>query len=200
MSTKADEVIEYDVFALVDIQAEKYRALAEAVDDRLSNFACARSPHLQGFARGKVRMWERHGHSRTYVIVTPVEDTIDVAGFFTIGMTALDLSGASSATRKKLMGEVSMEQTGAYSIAELARSDSYSSSQLPGATILDEAKDVIRSAHSYVAGRFVVVDASETVFQHLYAPAGFKKLSVAKPPKGMDDVPFVTGCALIKDW
>lgn len=200
MTLGAAERIEYDVFALAEIRQEKYQVLADAVDERLSQFRCERSVHLQDFARVKVRKWEAHGHSRTYVIVTPRDDTVDVAGFFTVGMTALNFENAGANVRKKLMGDVSLSQTGAYSIAELARSDEYSSAQLPGATILDEAKEVIKRARSYVAGRFVVVDARTEVFDRLYAPAGFKKIDVAKPPIGMDDVPFVTACAVVKDW
>lgn len=200
MSGGPAERITYDVFALADIRQEKYRVLAEAVDQRLSEFRCERSAHLQDFARVKVRKWEAHGHSRTYVIVTAREDSIDVAGFFTVGMTALNFENASKSLKKTLMGDVTLSQTGAYSIAELARSDEYSREQLPGATILDEAKSVIRRARNYVAGRFVVVDARPEVFDSLYAPAGFKKIDVAKPPIGMGDVPFVTACAVVKDW
>lgn len=200
MTEAPAERISYDVFALAEIRQEKYRVLADAVDERLAEFRCERSAHLQEFARSKVTKWEAHGHSRTYVVVTPQNDTIDVAGFFTVGMTALNLENASSSVRKKLMGDVSLDQTGAYSIAELARSDDYTRHQLPGSTLLDEAKEVIKRARGYVAGRFVVVDAREEVFDSLYAPAGFKRIDVAKPPIGMDDIPFVTACAVVKDW
>lgn len=132
--------------------------------------------------------------------MTPRDDTIDVAGFFTVGMTALNLQKATSSARKKLMGDVSVVQTGAYSIAELARSDDYSSEQLPGRVILDEAKEVIRRARGYIAGRFVVVDAREEVFSHLYGPAGFRKIHLAEAPRGMAGIPFVTACAVVKDW
>ncbi len=196
----APGIIGYDVFALAEIQNEKYQLLAETVSERLSQFKCQKSSHLQRFARSAVTKWESHGHSRTYVIVVAKEETIDVAGFFTVGMTALNLENASRSVRNRLMGNISMEQTGAYSIAELARSDDYTSEQLPGATILDEAKAVIRRARSYVAGRFVVVDARHEVFEHLYEPAGFRKIDVATPPAGMDDVNFVTACAVVKDW
>lgn len=193
-------MIEYDVFALADVQQEKYRVLAETVEERLTTFRCERSPHLQDFARSSVQKYERHGHSRTYVLVTPREDTIDVAGFFTVGMTALNLQKATSSARKRLMGDVSVVQTGAYSIAELARSDEYSSEQLPGRVILDEAKEVIKRARGYIAGRFVVVDAREEVFSHLYEPAGFREIHLAEAPRGMAGIPFVTACAVVKDW
>lgn len=134
------------------------------------------------------------------MLITPVENDIDVAGFFTVGMTALNLGQASASARKKLMGDFSLDQTGAYSIAELARSDEYSAQQLPGSTILDEAKEVIKRARSYVAGRFVVVDARMEVFERLYKPAGFRTIEVAKPPMDMPEVEFVTACAVVKDW
>lgn len=93
-----------------------------------------------------------------------------------------------------------MQHTGAYTIAELARSDRFSAKQLPGSVILDEAKDIIRKSRNLIAGRFLVVDAQEKVFESLYGPAGFTRLAVAEPPKGMPEANFVTGCAVIKDW
>ena len=192
--------IEYDVFALADIRQDKYKILAEHVEAGLAEFRCARSPHLENFARTQVAKFESHGHSRTYVLITEADGGIDVAGFFTVGMTALNLSKASNSARRKLMGSVSSEHTGAYSIAELARSDDYSSAQLPGSVILDEAKAVIKKARNFVAGRFLVVDARPEVFHHVYEPAGFRKIDVAKPPRDMPDVEFITACALIKDW
>lgn len=200
MTGSADERIQYDVFALADVQDEKYHVLADRVNERLAEFACSRSPHLQNFARSDVHKYEAHGHSRTYVLITPIGETVDVAGFFTVGMTALNLSKAGSSARKKLMGNITLDQTGAYSIAELARSDDYTAAQLPGSTILDEAKEVIKRARNYVAGRFVVVDARQEVFDNLYEPAGFRVVDVAKSPGAMQDVKFVTACAVVKDW
>lgn len=200
MSGDAAQRIEYDVFALADVRQEKYALLAAVIDERLKTFNCAKSDHLQAFARGGVRKWEDHGHSRTYVLVTPRHDTVDVAAFFTVGMTALNLEKASASMRKKLMGNVSLDQTGAYSIAELARSDEYTSAQLPGSVILDEAKAVISLARRYVAGRFVVVDAREEVFTKLYEPAGFSRIHLAESPRAMEGVAFVTAGAVIKDW
>ncbi|MCW3494557.1 hypothetical protein [Microbacterium sp. SSM24] len=135
------------------------------------------------------------------MILTPDDEYgVDVAGFFTIGMTYLDLTAASKNARAKLMGNIPMETTGAYCIAELARSDRFDATHLPGSVILDEAKAIVRRARDLIAGRFLVVDAQEVVFDRLYAPAGFKRVSVAMPPAGMEDRSFVTACAVIKDW
>lgn len=201
MTTGQASVI-YDVFALSDLDDGRYADLRDAVAARLSSFECHRSPHLQDFARGKVQSWESHGHSRTYVLVCPDGDEgIDVPAFFTIGMTSLDLTRAGNNLRKRLNGSHSMSHTGAYTIAELARSDRYSSEQLPGAVILDEAKEIIRQSRLLVAGRFLVVDAQEKVLQALYEPAGFKRLGLAeRPPQDMDDTEFITAVAIIKDW
>lgn len=200
MTALRAEPISYDVFALTDIGVPEYKLLSEIVQQRLSTFKCEKSAHLQDFARGGYRRWERHGSSRTYVLITAVGDSIDVAAFFTVGMTTLNFKNASSNVRKKLMGDISQNDTGAYSIAELARSDDYTNAQLPGSVILDEAKEVIARARRYVAGRFVVVDARPEVFDALYAPAGFKKLHTADPPLGMEDVEFITAGAVVKDW
>jgi hypothetical protein len=123
-----------------------------------------------------------------------------VAGIFTVGMTQLDLSKADGQARKKLTGNFSHTRTGAYSIAELARDDRYTPTQLPGRTILDEAFTVIKKARKYIGGRFLVVDAREEVMEFLCKPAGFRVVGVAEPPRGMEEVSFVTACCQIKGW
>jgi len=105
-----------------------------------------------------------------------------------------------SGTMKKLNGNNPVEHTGAYAIAELARSDRYTKVQLPREVILDEAKESIRQSRQLIAGRFLVVDAQEKVCEALYKPAGFRRLTIAQAPRSMPDGEFVTGCCLIKDW
>lgn len=199
MSTDSGR-IDYDVVSLALLESPNLVALKARVYERLAAFQCARSAHLEDFARGKVSNWESHGHSRTYVVITPADDGLDVAAFFTIGMASLDLTAASTGTRSRLMGNIPMDVTGAFCIAELARSDSYSNSQLPGSILLDEAKAVVKRARDIIGGRFLVVDAQEVVFTRLYEPAGFKRVSVAAAPRGMEDRDFVTACAVIKSW
>lgn len=193
--------IQYDVFSLASVNGNEYEVLSQRVYERLESFECVRSPHLEQFAREKVRRFERHGNSRTYVLIVADGATdIDVAGFFTIGMSSLDLSNTNKALRRRLSGDISIDSTGAFAIAELARSDSYTTSQLPGSVILDEAKNVIRKAREHVGGRFAVVDAQPEIFEKLYEPAGFRKLHVANPPRGMQDKDFITACCVIRDW
>jgi hypothetical protein len=199
VSEAPSERLDYEVFPLSLLLQERFGNVSRIVKERLAAFNCKRSPHIQEFARGAVHRWEKHGHSRTYVLLTGEVD-FQVPGFFTVGMTSLDFSRASRRTRERLMGDISMEQTGAFSIAELARSDDFTNAQLPGSVILDEAKAVISRARAWVGGRFLVVDSRQEIFDRLYQPAGFKQIDVATPPIGMEDTSFVTSCAVIKDW
>ena len=200
MSTESSR-ISYFVLALAEVLDGSQPALAQRVKERLESFVCARSPHLEKFARTEVHKYERHGHSKTYVFLTSSgESDIDVPAFFTVGMTSLDLSATSASKRKKFSGDVSLSVTGAYSIAELARSDAYTSAQLPGEVILGEANVVIRQAREYVAGRFLVVDAQRVVYERLYAPAGFSEIATARPPGDMAGADFVTACSKISGW
>ncbi len=193
--------IPYFVLALAEILDGSQPALADRVKQRLAEFECFRSPHLEKFARHEVHKYERHGHSKTYVFLTPSGDSdIDGPAFFTVGMTSLDLSETSASKRRKFSGDISMSVTGAYSIAELAGSDAYTSAQLPGEVILGEANVVIRQAREHVAGRFLVVDAQRVVYERLYAPAGFSEITTARPPREMGDIEFVTACSKISGW
>lgn len=191
----------YDVFSLASVQAEEYGPLRDRVYELLSEFECARSPHLEQFAREKVRRFEHHGNSRTYVLIVPSGDLdIEVAAFFTVGMSSLNLTAASKGSRRKLSGDISIDSTGAFAIAELARSDRFTSEELPGSIILDEAKNVIRKAREHVGGRFAVVDAQPVIFEKLYEPAGFRRIHPAQAPRGMEDKDFITACCVIRDW
>lgn len=145
--------------------------------------------------------WEQHGHSRTYILLSvDPSGKFLVPGFFTVGMTSLDLTAASNSVRKKLMGDISTDRTGAFSIAELARSDAFTNADLPGTVILDEAKSVINRARGYIGGRFLVVDSRPKIFEQLYQPAEFRHIGTAATPIGMEDSEFVTSCAMIRDW
>lgn len=98
------------------------------------------------------------------------------------------------------MGNITQEQTGAFCITELARDDNFSTVQIPGSLILDEAKNVIREARGYIGGRYLVVDSQREVFESLYAKHGFKEIGLAEKPRGMEDSDFVTSCCVVKDW
>lgn len=178
----------------------KYQTLYGRVKERLQEFKCSRSAHLEKYARNAVDRWERNGHSRTYVFLTAKGDDIDVAAFFAVGMNVISFSAISKSKKKLLMGDFFVEQTGAFCITELARSDDYSPSQLPGSKILDEAKVVVKRAREYVGGRFLIVDSRREVFNGLYSKHDFKEMGLATPPAGMESEDFVTSCCIIKDW
>lgn len=192
--------LDYDVVSLESLAGSRYTLLRERVMQRLGEFKCSRSPHLQDYAQRAVSRWEKHGHSRTYVFLIADGDDIAVPAFFAVGMNVLNFEDASKSIKRKLMGDFSQDQTGAFCITELARHDSYSSEQLPGSVILDEAKAVVREARQFVGGRYLVVDSTQAVFDALYSKYGFKRIGLKEPPKGMEGLDFVTSCCVIKDW
>lgn len=200
MTDQSGGTLDYDVVSLDSLADEKYALLRERVMECLREFKCSRSSHLEDYARRAVSLWEAHGHSRTYVFLAPHGDDIAVPAFFAVGMNVLSFENATPSAKKKLRGSISQDQTGAFCITELARHDDYSSEQLPGSVILDEAKSVVREARKFIGGRYLVVDSTEAVFESLYSNYGFKKIGLKEPPKGMEDLEFVTSCCVIKDW
>lgn len=193
------DAIAYSTVAFASLRGEKWSVLRERVFESLGEFQCDKSSHLQDFARQGFHKYEADEHSRTYVLIAPSDDSIDVIGFFTIGMAQIDLTEATKSMRKKLTGHFSHKKTGAYSIAELARDDRFTSAQLPGNTILDEAFSVIRRAREHVGGRYIVVDARQEVMDRLYKPRGFREIGVAEAPIGMEGVGFKTACCQFRD-
>lgn len=201
MSAPSDHQLNYSVVSLSSLADNKYELLRNRVMERLGEFKCARSTHLQQYARQNVTKWEKHGHSRTYVFIAPLGDSdIVVPAFFAVGMNMMDLSEADRSVKKKISGAISQLQTGAFCITEFARSDEFSSAQLPGHVILDEARNVICEARKYVGGRYLVVDSQRDVFEKFYSKHGFREIGLAQQPAGMEDSDFVTSCCVIKDW
>ena len=174
----------------------------QEISEMLTRFECARSPHLEHFARAEIARYERHGNSRSYLLLTELSaGHLEIAGFFAVGISTLDLSKTSRSQRKKFSGDFSQtESVGAYSIAQLARSDKFTSAEIPGTTILREATTVITRARSHVAGRFAVVDAQPKIVDELYSEVGFRVVHGAKAPRGMEDREFVTAACVIRDW
>lgn len=192
--------IDYDLVSLSSLDSDENLALRQRVNESLGEFSCTKSPTLERLARKDLWRREGHGSGRTYLFLTYQRDTIDVAGFFTVGMGAVDLSGVSNSARKKLLGDFSAHYVAGFLIAGLARSDSYAGDQLPGSVILDEAKRVIANARIHVGGRYVIVDAQPAVFEKLYQPVGFLDVKVANPPLDQSDQIFRTYMMKIKDW
>lgn len=174
-------------------------SLRRHVEDKLASFQCSRSTHLQKYANTGYKRYERYDHTRTYVLLTTSTDDVEVPAFFSVGKAVLNVSSANNSLKKKLMGDISFEQSGAYSIAELARDDRVSSEDLPGEMILSEALAVIKSARKHIGGRFIIVDSQEKVFESLYQPYGFRKLGLSASPRGMEDKSFVTSVFMAKD-
>ena len=176
--------------------------MREAVAGELKKFRCNRSAQIEAFAHDSVDRFERDDNLRTYVFVAPAVEgaAMRILGLFAVGMTVLDYFAVVTKSKKKrLMGEVSVEVAGAYSIAELARSDEVSPEELPGKAILDEAVTAIAQAHASVGGRWIAVDCREEVFRALYEPAGFRIFNAkASSPSGMRDVDFLTACCVTK--
>ena len=199
--TKPTPSVPYFVIPLQTLLLPEWEDLAAQVFTSLATFECARSKHLQDFARRDHLKYEAHGHSRTYFLVTnSSQQPLEVIAFFTVGMATLNFGKVQSKTLKsKLLGNITTTEAGAYSIAELARSDKYTSQQMPGATILQEAKNVIRQARQHVGGRYLVVTAQPAVFRSLYEPAGFAAIHSAEPPRAMPGMHFVAGCCQIRD-
>jgi hypothetical protein len=192
--------MEYDTISLQALESPEYASIRTDVMASLEKFECKRSPHLENFARSKVWDYESSGMSRTYVLTTVLpENVLEVAALFTIGLTTFDFTKLEKSVKKKLLGKISLEIGGAYSIAELARSDKYTNQDLEGMTILNEASKVILNAQTIVGGRYVIVDAQAKIHDTLYSKAGFRVLHPAIAPLTMADKEFFTGACIVRD-
>lgn len=120
---------------------------------------------------------------KTYLILDSTElenKNFVIAGYFTIAQKSVDISEISAKKRRKMLGSYpgrdKLKSIPAYLIGQLGRSDSYSSMQLPGDTILNECYNVISLASMIVGGNLIVLECREGMFSKVYERLGFKKL------------------------
>lgn len=178
---------EFICVSLNTLSDSKYGQLRALVEEQLAYFQCSNSEHHQEFARTKLLTADNNGISRSYVIIHQGSDLqLSVAAYFIVGLRALSLQNLSKSQRTKLMGNWPSNTLGAYYIAELARSDNFSSKDLSGTQILDSAIGVVRSARALIGGRMLMVDSKELVYSRLYSPVGFTKIGSAPGPIGSD--------------
>lgn len=201
-------MLNYAVIPLSAIRDGQSPRLADAVTESLKSFKCSRSKHIQEFITGNVLDLEDGGWVRTFVFLAPTgEDGICVPAFFAVGLTAVQMADEDGKVRgnakKRLLGGTPQLRSGivgSYCITDLARSDEYTSQDLPGSLILDEAKKVIRDVQSQCGGRIITVDARPKVFHSLYEPQGFKRLDTRVSPNDDEDDEFIVACCSIKNW
>lgn len=159
----------------MNYQVYSLRELMENVGDIvvaevLRRFTCTKDRDREVFLHEKAVMMEKKAMSRTYIALT---DDDRVVGYFTVGMKCMGVPAdvpISGSLRRKLNvnNETGIAQM--YLLGQLARSDD--SEPGIGASLLEDAMDIIHRAFIAVGCRAVRVDCTDDLVQY-YTDHGF---------------------------
>lgn len=171
----------YKVIPLGEILNEEYSK--DKLNRAFQKFSCQREIDLENFLQDKAILYEKTGLGKTFLLLDSEElmsKNFVVAAYFTIAQKAIDISQISNKKRRKMLGAYpgrdTLKSIPAYLIGQLGRSDSYTSNQLSGETILNECYSAISMAARIVGGNLIVLECREYMFSSVYEKLGFKKL------------------------
>lgn len=153
------------------------------LDNILKRFSCQNEKDLETFLHSKAIIYEKSNIGKTFLLVDEKEledNNFKIIGFFTLGITSIDISNISSNRRRKMLdsipGRDKLSSISAYLIGQLGRCDSYSKEKLPGEIILKEAYAAIDRAIEVIGGNLLILECREHMFSKFYEKYDFKKL------------------------
>lgn len=181
----------YTVIPLGELLSKEYNQ--DKLNTAFRKFSCQREADLENFLQEKAILYENTNLGKTYLILDSEElknKNFIIAGYFTIAQKSVDISEIATKKRRKMLGSYpgrdKLKSIPAYLIGQLGRCDTYSSSELPGNTILNECYNVISLASRIVGGNLVVLECRDGMFSKVYEKLGFKKLYTSLNEENLD--------------
>lgn len=202
--------IEYSVAGIAQMKRTLGPSFEDIIKPQLTDFECEMpSDSIQRFINSDmVHSYEKYGESRTHLILATREGEPIVLGFFTVGLSSFQLptegdsfwENMSRRVKKQHISGIHTKEgvVGTYTIGELARRKGIGSDALPGSVILKEAIKQVQNAQQYAGGRFVLVDSRKTLYDCLYEPAGFRKVTTKESPNGEGEEEFIVSVRLLE--
>ncbi|MDR0501107.1 MAG: hypothetical protein LBG97_07730, partial [Coriobacteriales bacterium] len=133
---------------------EKYPM--ELLEQRLGEFSCERDKDIEAFIHNKAIDYELSGISRTYLhhINNKQKNRIEIAAYFSVALTSINLADASSNRRSKILGKTPgsgfKDDYGGILIAQLGRNDAFAKSIIDGERIICDCEAVIESGRKWL--------------------------------------------------
>ena len=173
---------EYIVFSLGELLANEQVDITQ-LKECLSNFNCEREKDLSDFLKSRAITYDNANIGKTSLIIDSEafeNGQFRVMAFYTIGLTAIDISNMSKSKKKKILGNVpgreNLNNYHAFLIGQLGRDDRYQCSDIPGEVILKECYNDIRKSQKITGGRLLLLECRPHMFEKFYGKHGFIKL------------------------
>ena len=123
----------------------------------LKTFVCQKNKDIEFFLHRYALLFEQKQRSRTYIYLNI--DKMEVAGYFSIGISCIDIEKFSFETIQQIYDKthISKKCLPCYIIGQLGKSDKYI--KIKGETLLKHSIEIIQEANYFLNSRMIVLDA-----------------------------------------
>jgi hypothetical protein len=123
----------------------------------LKTFKCSLNKDIEFFLHRNALLFEQKQRSKTYIYLNI--DTMEVAGYFTIGISCIDVESFSISTLQKIYDKnhISKKCLPCYIIGQLGKSDKYK--KVKGTTLLKKSIEIIQEANKLLNSKIIVLDS-----------------------------------------
>ena len=174
-------------FVLTPLQERIKDDKPELLEKMIEEFSCEKDPDVEWFVKNNALNYERKGLSRTYFYLTNLEGKPVIAAYFTLAITATSFEGISKSRKAKVLGfkpgRDTKDHFGGILIGQLARSDGFTSSEISGQEMIEDAEILIEMGRYYLGGKIVYLDCKEPLIE-FYEKNGYATVVQAPYPDG----------------
>jgi hypothetical protein len=162
---------------LTSLQEQIKRDAPELIEHKIGSFYCEKDPDVESFLKGNSINYERIGLSRTYLYIDDEHKSAPIVAYFSIAIAATSFQGISRSRKSKVLGfkpgRDTKDHFGGILVAQLARADDFSSSDINGQEILDDAENIIEQGRYYLGGKIVYLDCKKDLIR-FYQGVGYE--------------------------
>jgi len=159
----------------------------ELLDSRIKEFSCTKDPDVESFLKNNALYYERKGLSRTYLYIAKDSDKTRIAAYFSLAITATSFQGISKNRREKVLGfkpgRNTKDHFGGILVAQLGRDDKFSSKDINGREMIEDAEDFIEQGRYFLGGQIVYIDCKELLIK-VYQESGYNLVIQTPYPSG----------------
>jgi len=172
---------------LVSLQEVIKYTEPELLGHMIEEFSCSRDPDVERFLKKNAIFFEHQGLSRTYLYVSLEEDRPRIAGYFSVAITVTSFVQITRSRKSKVLGfkpgRDAKDHFGGILIAQLARGDGFSTVELDGKGMIQNAEEVIEKGRYYLGGKIVYLDCKELLLS-FYQSHGYRPIVDEPFPDG----------------
>lgn len=175
-------MLEYNLISLGDLLSNDFDE--NKIVSVFEKFSCQFETELEDFLLNDSIKYEKAGFGKTFLFLDSERlknEELSIMAYYTIGHSSVDISNIKGKSRRKMLGSYpgrdNLTNLATFMIAQLGRSDKYSSEDLSGATILSECYNSLSIAAKIIGGNIVSLECREHMYSKFYEKQGYRKLT-----------------------